>query len=104
MVNHASRPAPVRFGMHVYDAHDQRLGRVVLVRRDHFVMRQELGICQLVAVPMVAVAGVVSHLVLLNLTPGEIELFCRPLHRREERSPGDFLAPRLLQPRVAEHA
>jgi hypothetical protein len=74
--------------MHVFDAHDQHLGQVVLVRRDHFVLRQDLGIRQLVAVPMVAVAGVVSHLVLLNLTPGEIELFCRPLLRREDQPAG----------------
>jgi hypothetical protein len=84
--------------MHVFDAHEQLLGTVVLARKDHFVMRQELGINQLVAVPDVAVAGVVGGLVFLNLTPGEIEIFCRTLERKERGALGFSLIPRLVPP------
>jgi hypothetical protein len=84
--------------MHVFDAHEQLLGTVVLARKDHFVMRQELGINQLVAVPMVGVAGVVGGIVFLSLTPGEIEIFCRTLERKERDSAGFRLLPRLVPP------
>jgi hypothetical protein len=84
--------------MHVFDAHEQMLGTVVLARKDHFVMRQELGINQLVAVPGVAVAGVVGGIVFLSLTPGEIEIFCKTLERREHGSAGSTLIPRLVTP------
>lgn len=105
MERRSSRLAPIRFGMHVFDAHDQLLGTVVLARKDHFVMRQELGINQLVAVPLVAVAGVVSGLVFLSLTPGEIEIFCRTLERRERDSAGIGLLPRLVPPqKLAEQS
>jgi hypothetical protein len=84
--------------MHVFDAHEQLLGSVVLARKDHFVMRQELGINQLVAVPSVAVAGVVGGIVFLSLTPGEIEIFCKTLERKERESTGTGLIPRLVPP------
>jgi hypothetical protein len=84
--------------MHVYDSHDQLLGQVVLTRRDHFVMRQELGISQLVVVPQVAVAGVVGGIVFLSLTPGEIEIFCKPLERAERESAASRLLPRIVPP------
>jgi hypothetical protein len=91
--------------MHVFDAHDQMLGTVVLARKDHFVMRQELGINQLVDVPAVAVAGVVGGIVFLNLTPGEIEIFCRTLERKERGSSALNLMPRLVPPqRLAEQS
>lgn len=100
-----SRVRPIKFGMHVYDAHEQLLGTVVLSRKDHFVMRQELGINQLVAVPSVAVAGVVGGIVFLSLTPGEIEIFCRTLERREHGTSGFRLIPRLVPPqRLAEQS
>jgi hypothetical protein len=92
-----SRRAPVQFGMRLFDSHGQQLGMVVLVREEYFVMRQELAINQLVVVPMVAVAGVVAGLVLLTLTPGEIELFCRVLTRRRH-SPRRELLPGSVQP------
>ena len=92
------RGGPVKFGMHVFDAHEQLLGTVVLVRKDHFVMRQELGINQLVAVPSVAVGGVVGGIVFLSLTPGEIEIFCKTLERKERGSSGFSLLPRLVPP------
>lgn len=98
MQRRSPRVGPIEFGMHVYDAHEQLLGSVVLGRKDHFVMRQELGINQLVAVPMVAVAGVVAGIVFLNLTPGEIEIFCKTLDRRERGSAGFNLIPRLVSP------
>jgi hypothetical protein len=100
----ATRLGPIQFGMHVFDAHEQLLGSVVLARKDHFVMRQELGINQLVAVPFVAVAGVAGGIVFLSLTPGEIEIFCRTLERKErEASSGPELLPRLVPPqRLAE--
>jgi hypothetical protein len=94
----SSRNGPIEFGMHVFDAHEQLLGTVVLARRDHFVMRQELGINQLVAVPSVAVAGVVGGIVFLSLTPGEIEIFCKTLERRERGTAGFDLLPRLVPP------
>jgi hypothetical protein len=84
--------------MHVFDAHEQLLGSVVLARKDHFVMRQELGINQLVAVPSVAVAGVVGGIVFLSLTPGEIEIFCKTLERKDRESTGTGLIPRLVPP------
>jgi hypothetical protein len=84
--------------MHVFDAHEQLLGTVVLARKDHFVMRQELGINQLVAVPTVAVAGVVGGIVFLSLTPGEIEIFCKTLERKERGAAGNSLLPRLVPP------
>jgi hypothetical protein len=89
--------------MHIFDAHEQMLGTVILARKDHFVMRQELGINQLVAVPMVAVAGVVGGIVFLSLTPGEIEIFCRTLERKERGANGFSLIPRIVPPQtVAE--
>lgn len=100
----SSRSGPIHFGMHVFDAHEQLLGTVVLARKDHFVMRQELGINQLVQVPMMSVAGVVGGLVFLSLTPGEIELVCKTLERKE-RSAGVNLLPRLVPPqRLAEQS
>lgn len=98
MQRRSPRRGPIQFGMHVYDAHEQLLGTVVLSRKDHFVMRQELGINQLVAVPGVAVAGVVGGIVFLNLTPGEIEIFCRTLERKERGASGFSLLPRLVPP------
>jgi hypothetical protein len=95
------RRGPIQFGMHVFDAHEQLLGSVVLARKDHFVMRQELGINQLVAVPSVAVAGVVGGIVFLSLTPGEIEIFCRTLERKERGANGFSLLPRLVPPQRA---
>lgn len=92
------RREPIQFGMHVFDAHEQLLGNVVLVRRDHFVMRQELGINQLVAIPRVGVRGVVGGIVFLNLTPGEIEIFGRSLERKERGASGFSLLPRLVPP------
>lgn len=104
MERRPSRHGPIQFGMHVFDAHEQLLGTVVLARKDHFVMRQELGINQLVAVPLVAVAGVVGGIVFLNLTPGEIEIFCRTLERKERGAVGFGLLPRLVPPqKLAEH-
>jgi hypothetical protein len=84
--------------MHVFDAHEQLLGTVILARKDHFVMRQELGINQLVAVPQVAVAGVVAGIVFLSLTPGEIEIFCKTLERKERAEVTSGLLPRLVPP------
>jgi hypothetical protein len=84
--------------MHVFDAHEQLLGTVVLARKEHFVMRQELGINQLVAVPIVAVAGVIGGIVFLSLTPGEIEIFCKTLERKEREATGTGLIPRLVPP------
>lgn len=100
MERRSSRLGPIQFGMHVYDAHEQLLGSVILVRRDHFVLRQELGMNQLVVVPMVAVAGVVGGLVFLSLTPGEIEIFCRTMERKERGSTGFRLLPRLVPPQL----
>ena len=105
MKRRSSRLGPIRFGMHVYDAHEQLLGTVVLVRKDQFVMRQELGINQLVAVPTVAVAGVLGGIVFLSLTPGEIEIFCRTLERKERGAAGFKLIPRLVAPgKLAEQS
>jgi hypothetical protein len=87
--------------MHVVDAHDQVLGRVLLVRRDHFVFRQELGMNQLVALPSVAISGVIGGMVFLNLTPGEIELYGRTLERRERNSNGFSLRARIARPVLA---
>lgn len=98
MERRSSRVGPIQFGMHVFDAHEQLLGSVVLARKDHFVMRQELGIDQLVAIPTVAVAGVVGGIVFLSLTPGEIEIFCRTLERKERGSAGFSLSPRVVPP------
>lgn len=98
MQRRSSRTGPIEFGMHVFDAHEQMLGTVVLARKDHFVMRQELGINQLVAVPSVAVAGVIGGIVFLSLTPGEIEIFCKTLERRERGTAGFDLIPRLVTP------
>lgn len=98
MERRTSRVGPIQFGMHVFDAHEQLLGTVVLARKDHFVMRQELGIDQLVAIPTVAIAGVVGGIVFLSLTPGEIEIFCRTLERKERGSAGFSLSPRLVPP------
>lgn len=98
MERRLSRHGPIQFGMHVFDAHEQLLGTVILARKDHFVMRQELGINQLVAVPLVAVAGVVGGIVFLSLTPGEIEIFCRTLERKERGAAGFGLLPRLVPP------
>ena len=100
MQRRSSRLGPIEFGMHVFDAHEQLLGTVVLARKDHFVMRQELGINQLVAVPMVAVAGLVGGIVFLSLTPGEIEIFCKTLDRRERGATGFNLIPRLVSPQT----
>lgn len=98
MQRRSSRLGPVQFGMHVFDAHEQMLGTVVLARKDHFIMRQELGINQLVMVPTVAIAGVVGGIVFLSLTPGEIEIFCRTLERKERAAAGTGLMPRLVPP------
>ncbi len=98
MERKSPRLGPIQFGMHVFDAHDQLLGTVILARKDHFVMRQELGINQLVAVPMVALSGVIGGIVFLTLTPGEIELYCKTLERRERGSAGFSLIPRLVPP------
>ncbi|GAC1326254.1 MAG: hypothetical protein NVSMB22_17010 [Chloroflexota bacterium] len=100
MERRSARLAPIKFGMHVYDAHEQLLGTVVLARKDHFVMRQELGLNQLVAVPTVAVGGVVGGIVFLSLTPGEIEIFCRTLERSERGTNGFRLLPRLVPPQT----
>jgi len=97
-----SRFGPIQFGMHVFDAHEQMLGSVVLVKKDHFVMRQNLGIDQLVMVPIVAVAGVVAGIVFLSLTPGEIEIFCKTLERREHGAKDAALTPRLVPRRLPE--
>lgn len=78
----------LQFGMHVVDAHDQVFGTVLLVRKDHFVIRQELGHNQVLALPTVAISGVVGTMVFLTLTPGEIELYGRVLERRERASTG----------------
>ena len=106
MQRRSPRRGPIQFGMHVFDAHEQLLGTVVLARKDHFVMRQELGINQLVVVPIVAVAGVVGGIVFLSLTPGEIEIFCKTLERKERsESAGSGLIPRLVPPqRLAEQS
>lgn len=100
MQRRSSRLGPVQFGMHVFDAHEQMLGTVVLARKDHFVMRQELGINQLVMVPTVAISGVVGGIVFLTLTPGEIEIFCRTLERKERGAAGFGLMPRLVPPQT----
>jgi hypothetical protein len=94
----SQRSWPIKFGMNVYDAHDQLLGAVVLTRKDHFVMRQELGISQLVMVPSVAVAGVVGGIVFLSLTPGEIEIFCKTLERKDRGAEGSRILPRIVPP------
>lgn len=105
MQRRSTRVGPIEFGMHVFDAHEQLLGTVVLARKDHFVMRQELGINQLVTVPMVAVAGLVGGIVFLSLTPGEIEIFCKTLDRRECGAAGFNLIPRLVSPqKLAEQS
>lgn len=85
----------LQYGMHVIDAHDQVLGSVLLVRKDHFVFRQELGMNQLVALPTVAVSGVIGSMVFLSLTPGEIALYGKVLERRERSSSGFSLKPRM---------
>jgi hypothetical protein len=90
--------SPLHYGMHVVDAHDQVLGRVLLVRKDHFVIRQELGINQLVALPSVAISGVIGGMVFLTLTPGEISLYGRVLERRERNSSGFSLISRIARP------
>lgn len=105
MERRSPRQGPVQFGMHVFDAHEQLLGTVVLGRKDHFVMRQELGMNQLVQVPAVAIAGVVGGIVFLSLTPGEIEIFCRTLERKERGSSGFSLLPRMVPPqKLAEQS
>ena len=105
MQRRSARGGPIQFGMHVFDAHDQLLGTVVLARKDHFVMRQELGINQLVAVPVMAVAGVVGGIVFLSLTPGEIEIFCRTLERKERGEAVPNLLPRVVPPgKLAEQS
>lgn len=96
MQRRSPRSGPVQFGMHVFDAHEQLLGTVVLARKDHFVMRQELGINQLVRISMVDVGGVVGGIVFLSLTPGEIEIFCKVLERKERGIAGEVLMPRLV--------
>jgi len=90
--------------MHVIDAHEQIFGTVLLVRKDHFVIRQELGMSQIVALPMVAIAGVAGSLVFLNLTPGEIEMYGRVLERRERSSTGFALKPRIAALNLAPEA
>lgn len=97
------RAYPLQYGMHVIDAHDQMLGTVLLVRKGHFVIRQELGINQLVALPTVAVSGVIGSMVFLNLTPAEIDLYGKVLERRERTSNGTSLKPRVATlPRLGE--
>jgi hypothetical protein len=88
----------LQYGMHVVDAHDQVFGSILLVRRDHFVIRQELGMNQVVVLPSVAVSGVVGSMVFLTLTPGEIVKFGRVLERRERPSSGSVdLIPRVAR-------
>ncbi len=41
---------------------------------------------QLVALPRVAINGVIGGMVFLNLTPGEVVLYGRTLERRERSS------------------
>ncbi|HZT97379.1 MAG TPA: hypothetical protein VFB34_11160 [Chloroflexota bacterium] len=89
------RVRPIHFGMHVVDANDQVMGTVVLVRDTDFVIRQELGINQLVALSMMAISGVVGGLVFLNVTCGEIELYGKTLERRERSSGGPALKSRV---------
>ena len=78
---------PLQYGMHVVDAHEQILGTVLLVRKDNFVIRQELVTNQLVELPWFALAGVIGGLVFLNLTPGELEIVGKVLDRRERIAP-----------------
>lgn len=98
MQRRSPRSGPIQFGMHVFDSHEQLLGTVILARKDHFVMRQELGINQLVSIPIVAVAGVVAGIVFLSLTPGEIQIFCKTLERKDRGASGINLLPRLVPP------
>lgn len=85
----------LQFGMHVVDAHDQVFGTILLVRKDHFVIRQDLGHNQVLALPMVAISGVIGTMVFLTLTPGEIELYGKVLERRERWAPGFDIRPRI---------
>ena len=87
---------PLTFGMRVIDAHDQVFGTVLLVRDDHFVIRQELGLNQLVSLPAFAISGVIGSMVFLNLTPGEVQLYGKVLERREKGSREFSLLPRLV--------
>jgi hypothetical protein len=41
---------------------------------------------------------VIGGIVFLSLTPGEIEIFCKTLDRRERGSAGFNLIPRLVSP------
>jgi hypothetical protein len=85
----------LQYGMHVVDAHDQVFGSILLVRRDHFVIRQELGMSQVVVLPTVAVSGIIGSMVFLTLTPAEIEMYGRVLERRERSSSGFDVRPRV---------
>jgi hypothetical protein len=85
----------LKYGMHVVDAHDQLIGTVLLVRKDSFILRQDVGINQVVSLPAVAVSGVIGSLVFLNLTPGEITLFGRVLQRRERAQTAAQVRPRV---------
>ena len=86
---------PLTFGMRVIDAHDQVFGTVLLDRVDHFVIRQELGMSQLVSLPAFAISGIIGSMLFLNLTPGEVQLYGKVLERREKGSREFNLLPRL---------
>ncbi|HEV3311771.1 MAG TPA: hypothetical protein VG815_14765 [Chloroflexota bacterium] len=90
--------------MHVVDKHDQIFGTVLLVRPDHFVIRQDLASNQLVALPWHSLAGVIGGMVFLTLTPGEVETVGKVLERRE-RANSSGLRPRIAsRPMLGELA
>jgi len=100
-----SQGSLLKYGMHVVDAHDQLIGTILLVRKDHFVFRQDVGLNQIVSLPMVSVSGVIGSLVFLNLTPGEIPMFGRIIERRERTQAVANLRPRVaMLPLGAEPA
>jgi hypothetical protein len=85
----------LKYGMHVVDAHDQVIGTILQVRRHEFVLHQDVGISQTVALPFVAVSGIVASMVFLNLTPGEITYFGKVIERRERLAERTSLKPRI---------
>lgn len=94
---------PLRYGMHVIDGHDQVFGTVLLVRKDHFVVRQDLAMNQLILLPSVTISGVIGSMVFLNVTPGEILLVGKILERRERTATGgQGLKPRVVRPILGE--
>jgi hypothetical protein len=97
MERQGKTPYSLSYGMHVFDSFEQRQGTVLLVKRDHFVLRQELAQNQIVELPRCAIAGIVAPgFVFLNFTPSEINLYGKVLARRE------FGAPKFeVEPRVA---